>query len=249
MKNKLILILGHGRSGTSFLARALNINGLYLGEISDLMIPNEKQKPDNPKGHWENWKIYQINRKLLENNVKQFENRQEFTNSYDGFEKDVQHVLNQLDAHPFFGWKDPLMVFTFEMWRPYLPEFKIVGIFRNPLKVAESDKIYHHTSYDVTVKSWNVANEKLLSLLGDKNGFLVDFDCKPKKLLNNVNVISKKIGLKKSNLGKWYSDELKRSDKSYDKNFRLSLKTLDIWEKLKQQTFKSSFFDSFLAFH
>ena len=47
------------RSGTSALARGLQMLGVYLG--NDFISP----KPDNPTGYWEDRNIYEINERLL----------------------------------------------------------------------------------------------------------------------------------------------------------------------------------------
>ena len=49
------------RSGTSCIARILNLNGISLGD--DIM----SSKKDNPAGFWENWYFYKINNDILKN--------------------------------------------------------------------------------------------------------------------------------------------------------------------------------------
>jgi len=52
-----LLITGMHRSGTSFLARALNLYGVNLGNLESLLSHEWKSLKDNPRGHWENKKI------------------------------------------------------------------------------------------------------------------------------------------------------------------------------------------------
>ena len=47
---KAVIVLGMHRSGTSALARVVNLLGVSLGRTDDMMQPNEI----NPKGFWEN---------------------------------------------------------------------------------------------------------------------------------------------------------------------------------------------------
>src|SRR4051794_4592372 len=56
-----ILVLGMHRSGTSAIARMLNLCGADLGR--DLL----PAKADNERGFWENKAILALNEKLLEN--------------------------------------------------------------------------------------------------------------------------------------------------------------------------------------
>jgi len=48
------------RSGTSFLSRALNLSGVYLGELDSLVSNEWNFLEDNLKGHWENNKKIRI---------------------------------------------------------------------------------------------------------------------------------------------------------------------------------------------
>jgi O-antigen biosynthesis protein len=57
--SRAVLVLGMHRSGTSALARGLQMLGVYLG--SDFLSP----QPDNPTGYWEDRNIYELNERLL----------------------------------------------------------------------------------------------------------------------------------------------------------------------------------------
>ena len=52
-----LFITGMHRSGTSFLARALNLSGVYLGELDSLMSHDWVYYDENKRGHWEDKKI------------------------------------------------------------------------------------------------------------------------------------------------------------------------------------------------
>ncbi len=54
-----LLITGMHRSGTSFLARGLNLGGVNLGELNSLLSHEWKFYEDNLRGHWENsWLVF-----------------------------------------------------------------------------------------------------------------------------------------------------------------------------------------------
>ncbi len=63
-----ILITGMHRSGTSFLARALNLAGVYLGGLESLNSHEWKPYDDNRRGHWENKKFLELGEKTLSQN-------------------------------------------------------------------------------------------------------------------------------------------------------------------------------------
>ena len=56
-----VCITGMHRSGTSMIARILNLCGLYLGPQDKMMPP----KPDNPQGFWENIDLAVLNENIL----------------------------------------------------------------------------------------------------------------------------------------------------------------------------------------
>lgn len=58
-----LLITGMHRSGSSFLARALNLYGVKLGELNSLLSHEWKAHQDNQRGHWENKKIFELEKK------------------------------------------------------------------------------------------------------------------------------------------------------------------------------------------
>ena len=60
-KPDIVCILGMHRSGTSLLARMLNLMGVSLGPEQFLMQPTI----DNPKGYWEHDEIVGLNNEIL----------------------------------------------------------------------------------------------------------------------------------------------------------------------------------------
>ena len=57
--NRLVVVLGMHRSGTSVIARGLQVMGVELG--NNLMQANEY----NTKGFWEDMDIYTLNEEML----------------------------------------------------------------------------------------------------------------------------------------------------------------------------------------
>jgi len=55
------------RSGTSFLSRALNLGGVYLGTYSELISTDWNPIPENQGGHWENKSILPLTEETLSN--------------------------------------------------------------------------------------------------------------------------------------------------------------------------------------
>lgn len=220
-----IIITGMHRSGTSFLARALNLHGVYLGDLDSLLSHEWRAFEDNPKGHWENKKIYELAEKTLEYSKGSWHDvpKEIHVNSKIGAE--IKKCTNQLAEKSILasGFKDPRILLCLDSWRKYLPKnFIIVGIFRHPLKVAESLKKRNNFSYEKSLNLWKIYNQILLDILAKNGGFLLDFDWPKKKLLDQTNLIARKLGLAKNiDLSDWYTEELLISDKTFKKNYSL----------------------------
>src|SRR5438552_5712469 len=59
---RVVCVLGMGRSGTSLTMRVLNLLGVELGRGEDLLEP---LVPDNPAGYWEQRPIMMLNEEIL----------------------------------------------------------------------------------------------------------------------------------------------------------------------------------------
>jgi len=82
--------------------------------------------------------------------------------------KELQECIDQIYLYPSLasGFKDPRILLLLDEWKEYFPEnFILVGIYRNPLKVAESLKKRNNFNYEKSLKLWKVYNHKLLKYL------------------------------------------------------------------------------------
>jgi len=239
----LLIITGMHRTGTSFLARALNLYGTYLGELDSILTHDWHGIKENPRGHWENKKILELTEKTLEFSNCTWDNVSQEVIIDEKIGKEINHyVVNLLkNTSLAAGFKDPRLILCLDSWQKYLPKnFLIIGIFRHPLKVAESLKTRNNFSYEKSLKLWYIYNKKLLDILEKHSGFLLDFDWSKEKLLSEIDFIATKIGLVKgTNLKEWYTEDLFRSDKSYDKNFPISGELNEIYTKLKKRSKKN----------
>ena len=124
---------------------------------------------------------------------------------------------------------------------PYLPEnLIIVGIFRDPLKVAESLKKRNQFDYTKSLNLWKSYNEGLLKLLEQHRGFLLDFDWPQDKLLSEIQLISEKIGLAKNiDLSKWYDLKLIHGN-DLDKGYPLSEEIKNLYTRLQKRSHQNN---------
>jgi len=217
--NPFLLITGMHRSGTSFLARALNLYGVYLGDLESLLSHEWKAFEDNPRGHWENNTIFKLSERTLKHSKGSWHNipKKVVVNKKIGTE--IQKCTKSLLDNSILaaGFKDPRLLVCFDSWLKYLPKnFVIVGIFRDPLKVAESLKKRNNFSYEKSLNLWKQYNENLLKILDKYDGFLLDFDLPKNKLFSQIELVSKKLGLARNvDLSDWYSNKIMFSNKTY----------------------------------
>jgi len=159
LKQTCIFIVGMHRSGTSAVTGTLKLMGVELG--SELMRP----WPDNPKGFFENNKIWKYNQKILE----------KFGSSWDdpflyGEDWVLRHDLSSCISHikklmgeefsasPLFGIKDPRMCILFPLWKEVCEQKQITTLcilpFRHPLEVARSLRKRNGFSIEMGLLLW-----------------------------------------------------------------------------------------------
>jgi len=235
-----LLITGMHRSGTSFLARALNLQGVYLGEYDELISNEWSPVADNPRGNWENKKSFELTEKTLEFSNCSWDNIPDTIRINDKIGNDIKKFTKKLGTYPSLasGIKDPRILICIDSWKKYLPKkFIIIGIFRNPLKVSESLKNRNHFSYEKSLDLWQIYNEQLLKILEKHDGFLLNFDWPKNKLFSQLDLISVKLNLAKNiDLSDWYSQDLFLSDKTFQKNHPLDDQINSLYSKLKKRS-------------
>ncbi|MEO7841488.1 MAG: glycoside hydrolase family 99-like domain-containing protein [Anaerolineales bacterium] len=141
---KVIVVLGMHRSGTSAVARSLQVLGVGLG---DNLHPAGF---DNPKGFWEDRDCIAINEELLHHLGSTYER---MGLSFDMNMKDpaihslylkaIDLVSRNLDAnHGIWGVKDPRMCRLLGFWKKVFAEcgceVSYIISLRNPISVAKS---------------------------------------------------------------------------------------------------------------
>jgi len=135
-----LFVVGMHRSGTSTLARMVNLMGCYLGEKEEL-IP---AKPDNPAGFWEREDVFQLNEEIILSAGSVWHAPTDFDMArLDGrqrkkLESRAGEIVARLDPHRPWIIKDPRLCLTFPVWRAVTEDPVVVMIWRRPLQVAQS---------------------------------------------------------------------------------------------------------------
>lgn len=135
-----LIVLGMHRSGTSVLARILNLMGIYLGPEGMSTGAN----PENPKGFWERRDVRILNDAVLHsigcdwNRVSGLDLAAVPAEMLQAFDDVARRILLEMDAHRPWFIKEPRLCVLLPLWRRHLEVPLVVNIHRDPAEVAAS---------------------------------------------------------------------------------------------------------------
>ena len=241
MSTRSIIILGSGRSGTSFLSNLLHDNGIYAGECTG--------------GTLENLAVRQLNDSYLEQHY-QAKTRSKLPygilpdDEIPVFPEYKEHAIRFIDtmnhhapggsdwwnpSPKYWFFKDPRSTLLHDMWVDYCDI--VVGVFRNPVEVVNSymkllDVYYPGDSkvegFVNMLEYWKKFNRSLLYVFEqyDKPKWMLDFngevDAQTDRLFEELG-ISKNV----------YSYDESRIENSSDEIFDDPI-VEDIYSQLKE---------------
>jgi hypothetical protein len=174
----VVCIAGMHRSGTSMIARLLNLCGMCLGKENDIIVPG----CDNPEGFWENIKFIKINDEILSF----------FGGGWDfppllkrGWEKtdeviylrlQAQEIIGEFHDVPIWGWKDPRNSITIPFWQNLIPDLKVIICLRNPLEVAASLERRGSATLNFSLNLWRIYNQSILDSVPSKKVLITHYN-------------------------------------------------------------------------
>ncbi len=136
-----IIVLGMHRSGTSAVARLLNMMGAYFAPPELAMPANE----DNEKGYWERWDVFGLHEDMLRelgwawDRISRFDARRLVEPDFVAkFRPQAERILLDLDARRPWMLKDPRINLLLPFWKPLLEAPVCVHVHRSPIQVAQS---------------------------------------------------------------------------------------------------------------
>ncbi len=136
-----VCILGMHRSGTSMIARLLNLCGLYLGRTEALM---PLWPDDNEEGYWENLQFQGLNEEILVALGGSWSNPPEMLPGWSEqpsirlMAYRAKGITAEFEGFSNWGWKDPRNSLTLEFWMSIFPDLKLLLCLRHPFEVAAS---------------------------------------------------------------------------------------------------------------
>jgi len=139
----LVAVFGMHRSGTSAVARALNVFGVALGDRLHAAAQ------DNEKGFWEDIDVVRLSDRALAHLGKSWSSLTPLTDEdfaalqAAGFVDEAASLLAaRLQAYPRYGFKDPRVARLGLLWRAAMARCGVraaaVVVLRHPLSVARS---------------------------------------------------------------------------------------------------------------
>lgn len=170
-----LIVLGMHRSGTSVLARILNLMGAYFGPEGISTGANK----ENPKGFWERRDVRAINDGLLHeagcdwNRVARFDAGKLPSDAVASFESRASKLVFDLDAHRPWFIKEPRLCLTLPLWRELLELPIAVHIFRHPVEVAASLLTRNQMPMAVGLALWEAYVSSALAASAELPGVVV----------------------------------------------------------------------------
>ena len=238
MGAKSIVIIGSGRSGTSFLSNLLHSNGVYVGNCTPGTLENTEVRKINDSylekyynGITRSKTPYGIlpDDEIIVNDEYQKKSL-EFVNSMnDKVDNIVGASWWNEGVSSYWSFKDPRTTVLHDMWVKHCDI--VVGVFRNPVEVTNSYVellgVYYpdnkEEAYDVMLNYWKRFNQSLLHVFetSDKEKYLLDFNDDVEKQTKNLF----------SNL------EIDLTNFTYDKNKKhqnsIDVTDIEVYNKLK----------------
>lgn len=152
------------RSGTSLMARLLNLLGADLGPSEELMAA----RPDNPKGFWEPVPLVRISDHVLDRLGGSWDDPPVLPEGWAAqhwlkpYRERARSLCEDLfgpadrlaDEDALVAWKDPRAALLFEFWRSVLPVSRLVVCVRDPREVAASLQARNGLSDEQAARLW-----------------------------------------------------------------------------------------------
>ncbi len=160
-----ILVLGMHRSGTSAVARLLNMMGAYFAPEGVSTGANEQ----NPKGFWERRDVRALNDKLLHaagtdwHLVSDFSIDQVPEATLAEFKQEAGKIILAMDANRPWFLKEPRFCLLLPLWLDLLEMPVCLFVYRSPLEVARSLQTRNGFPLTFSLALWEVYNSAALN--------------------------------------------------------------------------------------
>jgi O-antigen biosynthesis protein len=151
-----IFVLGMHGSGTSTLARLLNMMGVYFAPEGAWTGTDQ----ENSKAFWERQDVLHANDRLLRATGADWDRVGSFSiekipeEELKHVQQTIRSIVLELDAHRPWFVKEPRLCLLFPVWRPLLELPVCIHIYRHPLEVALSLRERNQLSVPLGLALW-----------------------------------------------------------------------------------------------
>ena len=171
------------RSGTSALARALNLLGAYVGP-REIMMPLAE---DNPAGFWERLDIYQFHERLLSHLATSWDVLFPPPPGWwkkpdiEPYRKELTSLITgEFGGHDLWMWKDPRTSFLLPLWQDVLGglgvDVRYIICWRHPADVAASLQRRNGFTKEKAFALWQFHNLSSLYWTGGSRRAVVRYE-------------------------------------------------------------------------
>ena len=172
-----VCIAGMHRSGTSMVAKLLQVCGVCLGPEEELGYDSSNGEP-----HYENVRFVALNDKILNrlggswDNPPDFRGGWEHAHDVEAFRSQAKKIIRRFHDQHHWGWKDPRNSLTVPFWRGIIPDLRLVICLRNPLEVAHSLRDRGDLIVTPLFLLWLTYYRELLSATPDEQRVVTHYD-------------------------------------------------------------------------
>ncbi len=184
---KLVVVLGMHRSGTSAITHALTTMGVELGDT--LLIPMQSV---NEKGFFEDIDFTSLNEELLRACGRTWFSLEPLQSSEADFlcnrgylQKAIQLLRKKVSTHQFFGLKDPRTAKLLPFWSRVFSlcdlDVRYLLVLRHPMSVQQSLKLRDRFESVLSYYLWAehmlaalIYSQDLLKIIVDYDSFVED---------------------------------------------------------------------------
>lgn len=191
LNNKVIIVLGMHRSGTSCLTGLLQQAGVELGDVV-------KKAPHNEKGNRENLDIRALNENVLLHSNGSWNSPPHHLTWNKKHQHERNEIIKRYSDKAVWGFKDPRTLYTLPLWQDGLKnaEVRYIGTFRHPLSVAKSlNARQADLPIEKGVELWQSYNKQLLEYHQSYEFPLICFDLNPEPYMHSVIAAMQSLGV------------------------------------------------------
>lgn len=214
------------RSGTSFLVGSLQQHGLFLGK-------HHTYNEFNLRGNRENQDIWDLHDAILSSSGGSWDVPPPEVEWRAGHVDRAREILAEYAEHPVWGFKDPRTLLTLKGWRELVPDLELVGIFRHPLRVADSLRRRNDMPLEQSLGLWLDYNRRLLEAKTQRPFPILSFDDAGPVLREKLLEVVERLDLNpESTEDPFFADELRQAD---SEGGRLPEDVESLYEALQEQ--------------